>query len=71
MLGRVRTDLLLSLEEPASSTAIALYLGVTTTAVNQHLRALAAAGLLETARFGRYVLYSRSALADDWVNTAR
>jgi DNA-binding transcriptional ArsR family regulator len=64
VLGRTRTDLLLSLEEPASSTAVALFLGVTPTAVNQHLRALARAGLLQTSRFGRYVLYERTALAD-------
>lgn len=65
VLGRVRTSILLNLDEPASSTAIALFMGVTVSAANQHLRALAAAGLLETARFGRYVLYSRSSIADD------
>ncbi len=62
MLGRARTDLLAALDEPASSTAIALYLGVTTTAVNQHLRALRDAGLLDSHRLGRYVLYERSEL---------
>lgn len=64
VLGRTRTELLLSLEEPASSTAIAVFMGVTTTAVNQHLRALARAGLLRTSRFGRYVLYQRTEVAD-------
>lgn len=68
ILGRTRTELLISLDEPASSTAIALFLGVTTPAVNQHLRALAKAGLLQTSRFGRYVLYERTALADDLVS---
>ncbi|ROR55174.1 hypothetical protein EDD41_2432 [Luteococcus japonicus] len=67
ILGRTRTELLLSLDEPASSTAIALFMGVTTTAANQHLRALAAAGLLQTSRFGRYVLYERSQVADDLI----
>lgn len=67
VLGRTRTDLLLSLDEPASSTAIALFMGVTTTAVNQHLRALAKAGLLTTSRFGRYVLYERSDVAEQLI----
>lgn len=67
VLGRVRTELLLSLDEPASSTAIALFMGVTTTAVNQHLRALARAGLLCTSRFGRFVLYERTQVADDLI----
>ena len=67
VLGRTRTRLLLSLDEPASSTAIALFMGVTTSAANQHLRALAAAGLLDTARFGRYVLYSRSTIAEELI----
>jgi len=67
ILGRTRTELLLSLEEPASSTAVAVFMGVTTTAVNQHLRALARAGLLQTSRFGRYVLYQRTSVADDLI----
>lgn len=67
VFGKVRTELLLSLDEPASSTAIALFLGVTTSAVDQHLRALAAAGLLQTSRFGRYVLYARTQVADELV----
>ena len=71
VLGATRTRLLLSLDEPASSTAIALFMGVTTSAANQHLRALAAAGLLDAARFGRYVLYSRSTIADELIGASR
>lgn len=67
ILGRTRTELLISLDEPASSTAIAIFMGVTTAAANQHLRALARAGLLQANRFGRYVLYERTHLADDLV----
>lgn len=67
ILGRRRSELLLSLDEPASSTSIAIFLGVTPTAVNQHLRALAKAGLLQSARFGRYTLYERTPLADELV----
>lgn len=65
ILGRTRTELLISLDEPASSTAIAIFMGVTTTAANQHLRALARGGLLQSSRFGRYVLYERTPVADD------
>lgn len=64
LLGAHRAGLLVQLATPASSTELAARLGVTTTAVNQHLRALRAAGLLVSARHGRSVLYRRSDLAD-------
>jgi DNA-binding transcriptional ArsR family regulator len=64
LVGRVRAGLLTLLETPASSTELAVRLGVTTPAVNQHLRALRAAGLLTSARHGRSVLYLRSELGD-------
>ena len=61
------TRLLVLLEAPASSTELAVRLGVTPAAVNQHLRALRAAGLLTSARHGRSVLYLRSEIADQLV----
>ncbi|MCL2465077.1 MAG: helix-turn-helix domain-containing protein, partial [Micrococcales bacterium] len=64
VLGRVRTELLLCLDQPASSTALGLALGVTTSAANQHLRTLHRAGLLDAHRVGRYVMYQRSELGD-------
>ncbi|MCU7729136.1 winged helix-turn-helix domain-containing protein [Actinoplanes sp. KI2] len=64
LLGTVRAGLLVQLGTPASSTELAARLGVTTTAVNQHLRALRAGGLLVSARHGRSVLYRRSEVAD-------
>ncbi|NYD42943.1 ArsR/SmtB family transcription factor [Nocardioides panaciterrulae] len=64
LVGRARARLLVLLAAPASSTELAVRLGVTTTAVNQHLRALRAAGLLTSARHGRSVLYLRSELGD-------
>ena len=64
LLGATRAGLLVQLATPASSTELAARLGVTPTAVNQHLRALRAAGLLVSARHGRAVLYRRSELAD-------
>jgi DNA-binding transcriptional ArsR family regulator len=70
LLGAARTRLLVMLERPASSTELAVRLGVTTTAVNQHLRALRAGGLLTSARHGRSVLYLRSGLGDELVSRA-
>ncbi|MGY1885930.1 MULTISPECIES: DUF5937 family protein [unclassified Blastococcus] len=64
LVGAVRAGLLTELATPSSSTELAVRLGVTTPAVNQHLRALRAAGLLLSARHGRSVLYRRSDLGD-------
>ncbi|MEV4221960.1 DUF5937 family protein [Nonomuraea sp. NPDC049725] len=64
LLGATRAGLLTTLATPASSTELAGRLGVTTSAVNQHLRALRDAGLLTSARHGRSVLYLRSELGD-------
>jgi DNA-binding transcriptional ArsR family regulator len=50
---------------------LAVRLGVTPTAVNQHLRALRAGGLLVSTRSGRLVLYRRSDLGDLLVASAR
>lgn len=62
LLGRTRATLLEALAEPASSTELARALGVTPSAVNQHLRVLHDAGLLTRARHGRSVLYLTSEL---------
>jgi DNA-binding transcriptional ArsR family regulator len=64
LLGATRAGLLQLLATPASSTELAARLGVTPTAVNQHLRTLRAGGLLVSARHGRSVLYRRSDLGD-------
>jgi DNA-binding transcriptional ArsR family regulator len=64
LIGGVRAGLLAQLGTPASSTELAARLDVTPAAVNQHLRALRAAGLLVSARHGRSVLYRRSDLGD-------
>lgn len=70
LLGAVRARLLGLLESPASSTELAVRLGVTTSAVNQHLRALRDGGLLTAARHGRSVLYLRSDLGDRLVSAS-
>jgi DNA-binding transcriptional ArsR family regulator len=64
LLGSTRAALLGILDVPVSSADLAQQLGVTTSAANQHLRALAAGGLLSKHRRGRKVLYQRTALAD-------
>lgn len=68
VLGRVRADLLTALGEPQSSTGVARRTGVTTSAVNQHLRALRDAGLLASQRHGRSVVYARTELGDALVS---
>jgi DNA-binding transcriptional ArsR family regulator len=70
LIGRVRARLMALLETPTSSTELAVRLDVTPTAVNQHLRALRAAGLLISARHGRSVLYRRSDLGDRLIRGA-
>ncbi|MGW6936701.1 DUF5937 family protein [Lentzea sp. NPDC054927] len=68
VLGQVRADLLAGLAEPCSSTDLARRTGVTTSAVNQHLRALRDAGLLASQRHGRSVVYARTELGDALVS---
>lgn len=60
LLGRTRATLLRALHEPTSSTELARQLGITASAVNQHLRVMHDAGLLTRARHGRSVLYLTS-----------
>ncbi|MFD1859687.1 transcriptional regulator [Aeromicrobium camelliae] len=64
LLGAPRAGLLALLSEPASSTELGIRLGITASAVNQHLRVLHRAGLLSKARHGRSVLYLRSELGE-------
>ncbi|MEI7057752.1 DUF5937 family protein [Nocardioides sp. CCNWLW239] len=70
LIGETRSMLMTLLGAPASSTELAVRLGVTTPAVNQHLRAMRAAGLLTSARHGRSVLYLRSDLGDRLMDAA-
>ncbi|MDQ0364014.1 ArsR/SmtB family transcription factor [Catenuloplanes indicus] len=71
LLGVPRATLLAALGEPASSTELAMRLGVTASAVNQQLRLLSRAGLLNRARYGRSVLYYRSDLGESLAGDAR
>jgi DNA-binding transcriptional ArsR family regulator len=62
LLGRVRARLLDMLRSPATTTALARQLGVTPSAVSQHLAALHRGGLVERQRSGRSVLYATTDL---------
>jgi DNA-binding transcriptional ArsR family regulator len=57
LLGVVRTRLLAALRSPATTTALARALGVTPSAVSQHVTVLYRVGLIDRARSGRAVLY--------------
>jgi DNA-binding transcriptional ArsR family regulator len=70
LVGSVRAQLLVMLERPATTTELALRLGVTPSAVSQHLQVLRTARLLNRTRSGRSVLYLRSPLADALVGAA-
>lgn len=64
LLGRVRAELLEGLRSPATTTDLARSLGVTPSAVSQHLRVLRDSGLVTRRRSGRHVLYVISTLGE-------
>jgi DNA-binding transcriptional ArsR family regulator len=57
LLGRARAELLEALRSPATTADLARALGVTPSAVSQHLRVLRESGLVTRERSGRAVLY--------------
>jgi DNA-binding transcriptional ArsR family regulator len=62
LLGAPRARLLEALCSPATTTALARRLGVTPSAVSQHLTVLHRGGLVDRRRSGRTVLYQTSEL---------
>jgi DNA-binding transcriptional ArsR family regulator len=62
LLGVPRVRLLSALRSPATTTALARRLGVTPSAVSQHLAVLHRGGLVDKRRSGRAVLYQSTAL---------
>ncbi|MFH8768358.1 DUF5937 family protein [Streptomyces sp. NPDC017958] len=60
VLGRTRTALLTALAEPVTTATLAERLGITPSAVSQHLGALRGAGLVTTQRRGRTALHLRT-----------
>ncbi|GHB09713.1 ArsR/SmtB family transcription factor [Streptomyces termitum] len=70
VLGRSRTLLLASLENPASTTRLAHRTGLSPAGVSQHLTALRDAGLVSAHRAGRSVLYARTGAAETLLRAA-
>ncbi|TXS43269.1 MarR family transcriptional regulator [Streptomyces sp. uw30] len=64
LLGAPRTTVLRLLAEPLPTVELARRLGVTPSAVSQHLKVLHATGLVTRTRDGRRVLYRRTGLGD-------
>lgn len=62
LLGSTRARLLAALTSPMTTTALARELGVTPSAISQHLSFLHRGGLLARQRSGRVVLYQTSEL---------
>ncbi len=62
LLGAPRVRLLAALGSPATTTALARRLGVTPSAVSQHLAVLHRGGLVDKRRSGRAVLYQTTGL---------
>ncbi|MGW5634532.1 DUF5937 family protein [Streptomyces sp. NPDC003832] len=62
LLGRGRAAVLAALDEPATTSALALRLGLAPSSVSAHLTALRDTGLLVSRRYGHQVLYERTPL---------
>ncbi|MEV6393312.1 DUF5937 family protein [Streptomyces sp. NPDC051907] len=62
LLGDRRAAVLLALDEPAGTTALAHQLGLAPSSVSAHLAVLRDAGLLTARRHGHQVLYERTPL---------
>ncbi|MFI5911957.1 DUF5937 family protein [Dactylosporangium sp. NPDC051541] len=64
LIGRSRARMLVALAEPATTTALARRLSLTTGAVSQHLAVLRGGGLAVGQRVGKEVYYSRTPTGD-------
>jgi DNA-binding transcriptional ArsR family regulator len=64
LLGRRRAAILLALDEPATTSALAARLDASPGGVSEHLGVLRRAGLVVARRDGRRVLYARSGVGD-------
>lgn len=64
LVGAARAQLLLALDEPASTSQLARTQGLSLGGVGDHLAVLRASGLVTRARSGRSVLYHRTPVGD-------
>jgi DNA-binding transcriptional ArsR family regulator len=62
VLGRSRVAILANLETPSTTTRLARLLRLSNGTVSEHLTAMQRAGLLQSSRRGREVLYERTSL---------
>lgn len=69
VFGASRARLLAELDNPATTTDLAERTGLTAGGVSQHLTALKAAGFVSAHRVGRYVMYSRTDIAEQLFQT--
>lgn len=67
LIGRSRAAMLLRLGLPRATSGLAQELGLSQAAANQHLTLLRRSGLLSSRRSGRFVLYQRTAMADELI----
>ena len=70
LLGRRRAAILATLGTPATTSDLARRLGASPAGVNEHLGILRRAGLVQAARDGRRVLYSRTPSGDALLRNA-
>jgi DNA-binding transcriptional ArsR family regulator len=71
LVGSNRARVLLHLDEPRSTTQLAVLTGLPLGAVGNHLRVLLDAGAVLRRRSGREVLYWRTQLGDGLVAAGR